>query len=243
MDQPAPRDSRSDLVPEGHAPSARGEETRQRLLSVALRVFGRDGYDGVSTRRIAAAAEANVAAIAYHFGGKRGLYLAVARSVAERNAAFVRPMEARVAETLAEAAGDRAALGRVLGRVVLGLMAGLGSAREDGRALFILRELMMPSEAFDLLHEAFFLPLNRALAAIAGAALELPPDHPTAIMRGHLLIGSVMPLIAAREVVERRLDRAILTGGAWEETATAAVASGCASLGLPAPDVCSLAED
>lgn len=231
MDQTAPRDAAAETA----AHPQRGEDTRQRLIAAALAVFGRDGYDGVSTRRIAQAAEANVAAIAYHFGGKRGLYLAVARSVAERNAAFVQPMEARVADALARAGGDRAAVGRVLARVVVGLMTGLGSAREDGRALFIVRELMMPSDAFEPLYDAFFLPLNRALAAIAGAALGLPADHPTAVLRGHLLIGSVMPMIAAREVVERRLGRPVLTAKTWEDTATAAVASACASLGLPAP--------
>lgn len=213
----------------------RGEGTRQRLITAALAVFGRDGFDGVSTRCIARAANVNVAAIAYHFGGKQGLYLAVARYVAESNAAIIGPMEARVTSALELAAGDRAALGRVLARVVLALMTGLASAREDGRAAFIMRELMMPSDAFETLYDAFFLPLNRTLAAIAGAALGLPTDDPMAIMRGHLLIGSVMPLIAGREVVERRLERSILTAGSWEETATAAVASACGSLGLPAP--------
>lgn len=164
----------------------RGEETRHRLIAAALAVFGRDGFDGVSTRRIAAAADVNVAAIAYHFGGKRGLYMAVARTVAEHNAEIVQPMEAHVADALARANGDRAALGRVLADVTLRLMSGLVQSREDGRAAFILRELMSPSDAFEPLYQAFFLPLNRMLAAIAGAALDLPPDHPVGDLTGTL---------------------------------------------------------
>lgn len=54
-----------------------GEATRERLLAVARERFAVRGYDGASVRAIAEAAGANVAAIAYHFGGKEGLYRAV----------------------------------------------------------------------------------------------------------------------------------------------------------------------
>ena len=48
--------------------------TRQDLLEAATTVFAAQGYDGASVREIAARAEANQAAISYHFGGKEGLY-------------------------------------------------------------------------------------------------------------------------------------------------------------------------
>ena len=49
-------------------------ETRQRLLEVSARLFAERGLDGVTVREICRAAEANVAAINYHFGDKLGLY-------------------------------------------------------------------------------------------------------------------------------------------------------------------------
>lgn len=217
------------------AVSDRGEETRRRLMEAALPVFARDGYDGVSTRRIAEAAGANVAAIAYHFGGKRGLYLAVARCVAERSGAAFAPVAERVAAEVTAADGDRARLGAVLARVLEAFMRGMMTAREDGRAGFLVRELLTPSDAFDILYDGFFAPMNRTMTAIAAAALGLPPDSPQAVMRGHLMLGAVMPLIAGRAVVERRLGRGILEGGVLDETIATAVAAACASLGLPAP--------
>ena len=60
----------------------RGDETRQRLIAAATEVFGRLGFEAASTRAIADAAGANLAAIPYHFGGKEGLYLAVADAIA-----------------------------------------------------------------------------------------------------------------------------------------------------------------
>lgn len=213
----------------------RGEETRRRLIEAALPVFARDGFDGVSIRRIAEAAGANVAAIAYHFGGKRGLYVAVAEAVAARSAAGLAPLAAGVAAEVAAANGDRQRLGRLLATVVGRLMHSLVTAREDGRAGFLLRELLMPSEAFESLDRDFFAPMNRAFAAIAGAALGLPPAHEQAILRGHLVLGAIMPLIAARAVVERRLGRTILDGASLDGTIAVAIAGACGSLGLPVP--------
>jgi AcrR family transcriptional regulator len=52
-------------------------QTRERLLLAGLRLFAEKGYAQTSTREIAAAAQANIAAIAYYFEGKAGLYKAL----------------------------------------------------------------------------------------------------------------------------------------------------------------------
>jgi AcrR family transcriptional regulator len=51
-------------------------ESRQRILDTALHLFSLGGYDKVSVRDIAQAAQVNVAAVSYHFGGKPSLYKA-----------------------------------------------------------------------------------------------------------------------------------------------------------------------
>ena len=60
------------------APAARAaaddHETRQRLLTVAERLFADRGFKKVTVREICRAARANVAAVNYHFGDKLGLY-------------------------------------------------------------------------------------------------------------------------------------------------------------------------
>lgn len=53
------------------------DPTRERILEAALPVFAQLGFDGASTRKLAEAAGVNVATLAYWFGDKRGLYLAV----------------------------------------------------------------------------------------------------------------------------------------------------------------------
>jgi AcrR family transcriptional regulator len=54
--------------------------TRQRLLRAGARLFSERGYDGVSVADLAARAGVTKALISYHFGGKRGLYVAVLES-------------------------------------------------------------------------------------------------------------------------------------------------------------------
>jgi AcrR family transcriptional regulator len=57
--------------------SKTGEDSQQRILDAALPLFAEHGFAGTSTRLVAGAAEVNVATLAYYFGDKRGLYVAV----------------------------------------------------------------------------------------------------------------------------------------------------------------------
>ncbi len=61
-----------------------GADTRERILDAACRLFAAGGYDGTSTRQVGAAAGANIATIAYHFGDKEGLYHATLGRMYER---------------------------------------------------------------------------------------------------------------------------------------------------------------
>ena len=48
------------------------EDSRERLMLAALRLFASQGYAKTSTRELAEAASVNVAAISYYFGDKAG---------------------------------------------------------------------------------------------------------------------------------------------------------------------------
>ena len=50
--------------------------TPSRILAAAGDIFGTYGFKAATIRRIAREANANVAAINYHFGGKDGLFSA-----------------------------------------------------------------------------------------------------------------------------------------------------------------------
>ena len=51
--------------------------TKEALLAAAIRVFADKGFDAATVRDICGMAQANVAAVNYHYGGKDALYAAV----------------------------------------------------------------------------------------------------------------------------------------------------------------------
>src|SRR4051812_14548808 len=51
-------------------------ETRRRLITAAAEEFARHGFANARVRHIVDHAQANLAAVNYHFGGKDGLYRA-----------------------------------------------------------------------------------------------------------------------------------------------------------------------
>ncbi|MEE1652681.1 CerR family C-terminal domain-containing protein [Brachymonas sp. G13] len=61
---------------------ADSQQSRERLLQTALRLFAEQGFSKTSTRAIAQAAGVNISAISYYFGDKQGLY----------RSAFLEPM-------------------------------------------------------------------------------------------------------------------------------------------------------
>ena len=54
----------------------RGEETRARIIGAAMQLFGEKGFEGVTTREIAAQAEVPAPSLQYYFENKEGLYKA-----------------------------------------------------------------------------------------------------------------------------------------------------------------------
>ncbi|MBQ4472578.1 MAG: CerR family C-terminal domain-containing protein [Alphaproteobacteria bacterium] len=59
-------------------------DTKAKILETALYEFATRGYDQTATRDILAKAKANVAAISYYFGNKKGLYIEVLSSIAAK---------------------------------------------------------------------------------------------------------------------------------------------------------------
>ncbi|HWE34929.1 MAG TPA: CerR family C-terminal domain-containing protein [Isosphaeraceae bacterium] len=122
-----------------------------RLLDTAIDRFGREGLDGASTRAIAAAAGTAMSSITYHYGGKRGLYLAAARRIADRMGERMAPVPAASAASDREGQGPDAALDELLA-ILDRFVEVMVHPESAAWARFIVREQMEPTEAFDVLY-------------------------------------------------------------------------------------------
>ena len=77
-----------------------GDSTRDKILRAGEKLFAADGFDRVTLRQIARAADQrNVAAVQYHFGSKSGLLAAIVDDHREE-------IDARRAELLEKAEAD-----------------------------------------------------------------------------------------------------------------------------------------
>jgi AcrR family transcriptional regulator len=181
----------------------RGAETRAQLIEAALDVFGRLGFEGATTREIARAAGANLAAIVYHFGSKEALHLAVAEHVALNIRASVGPALAGAADpaAIATPAAARAMFGRLIETYVDVLV---GSAEAERWARFIVREQMQPTAAFEVIYQIMGGAVGIATRLVA-TALGRPEDEETRL-RVFAMFGQVLVFRVAQALVLRRME-------------------------------------
>ncbi len=182
-------------------------DARQRLIEAALAVFGEHGFKGASTRAIAGAAGANIAAIPYYFGGKEGLYLAVAGHIADEITSRMGP-GLRGAEMLA---GNPSTTDEQRRHTMLALADGfvsmmVGTEEAALWARFIVREQFDPTEAFDILYERIMAPSYVAISKLLGPMLGLEPDSEALKLRVFSIIGQALVFRVARSAILRRLE-------------------------------------
>lgn len=64
------------------------ENSKQKILSAATKLFAHKGFDAVSVREICKEANANLCLISYNFGGKQELYNAIIDDLIEKQTRY-----------------------------------------------------------------------------------------------------------------------------------------------------------
>ncbi len=139
------------------------EDTRDRILLAAQKLFAEKGFDSTSVRDITSEADCNVASVNYHFGGKESLYLETFRSMLgvlrdRRLEVFGEQLERDPAPSLEE----------YVEAFAIGMLDPLVD-HSRGRLFldFVSRELIAPRLPRGVFLEEFIDPLmERAVAAL-----------------------------------------------------------------------------
>ncbi len=186
-------------------PNPKNDGTRERLIQAGLTVFGEHGFNGSTTRMLAAKAGANLAAIPYHFGGKQGLYLAVAEYVADRIAEHLLPVVEEINESFDNGMDRTAALDHLhaLYRNFARLI--ICNEEADTWAALIMREQANPTEAFDVLYNRVMVHVAMASNRLVGMIIGKPIDDPETALLATTLLGQIMIFRTSRATVLRRL--------------------------------------
>ena len=204
-------------APRRNIASARGADTRRRLIDTAIEVFATYGYDGTSTRRLAERANVNLPAIQYHFGSKEGLYRAVVGYFSDYIEQQMAPVGVRVTAAFAAGKPSRAAALRLLLELLEKFVAlvfdgGEGDTRAsvESRKLFIARAEVERSAALESLYATMRRcvgePCAMLVARLIGRSLKDEQTWlRTAAILGQATVFCNKP--AARTLHWRSMDR------------------------------------
>lgn len=188
-------------------PQKRGEATRDALIQAGLELFGEYGFQTTTTRMLCDHAGANISAIPYYFGGKRGLYHAVLHYIVERiqSQKTQNPL-ALQALLISESRPSREQARGILKQVMLGVSDFFLMSDEPRKWMqIILREQARPTDGFDIVYENHIRHMQAMIARLIGIATGMPPESDEAKLRGHAFFGQVMGFLVAREALLRML--------------------------------------
>jgi AcrR family transcriptional regulator len=190
--------------------SPAADETRATLIRAALRLFGKKGFEGTSTREIAAEAKANIGSIAYHFGCKEGLREATAdhivetiQSIAAQTLGTAQPLDAAQTDGARDPQAAQAQMVATLERMVGFFVA---SPEAGDIARFMLRETSQPTATLERIYKGVFEPLHRRLCQLWEEATGEQAESERTRLTVFTLIGQVVYFRIAREVVLKRMD-------------------------------------
>lgn len=180
-----------------------GAQTKQQLLEVAGRVFAERGYVRATSKEICELAQANIAAVNYHFGGKDGLYAAVLEEAHARLVSID-----VVTEITQSSASGADKLRRLLRKIVEEV-----ARRDDGawELRVLSRELMAPTQLKDAMMRNQVMPKAKMITGMIGEILGVPPSHPAVGRSLVNIMGPCMFLLIADPNWQRKIFPNLMT--------------------------------
>lgn len=190
----------------------KGEETRARILDVALTEFGNSGFSSVTTRKIAKKAGVNLPALTYYFGNKRGLYLACAHAIVARYRDGLAPVAEVYSATLRGTLVPdeaRTLLKRLFAELTRFLLSTSGN---QNPALFVQREIASPGPAFEILYAELWRPGIELVTNLIIPASNGLLSEKEAQVRAVLMISSLTGFLSGLPVIARTSGKADYVG-------------------------------
>ena len=187
---------------------ARGEETRARIVSAALRMFGERGFDGASTRDIATSAGVNAPALQYYFDNKEGVYLACAEHIVKRVWECMSEVITRAESAIEDEAPDERLI-ETYCDIQENLARFLFTSPEAGDwRLFIARMQAGegPQAAFQVIYQRINGRMSKVLSAIVSRMLGRPPEDEETLVRTMILSGQLHVFHVARRSLLTKLN-------------------------------------
>lgn len=176
------------------------QDTRERILDVAERLFMKHGYEATSMRLITSAADVNLAAVNYHFGSKESLLCEVFR----RRLFWLNAERLRALDLLeAEAAGAPLKPSLIL-EAFFGTLLRMGEDPDLGGMTFLRLLGRTLTEPAEFIRTFFAGEYAEVIERYKQALCRALPDVPRAeiVWRLHFMLGAMSYAIAGTDVIQ-----------------------------------------
>jgi AcrR family transcriptional regulator len=179
-------------------------ETRTRILDAAEELFMLHGFEGTSMRQLTAKAEANLAAVNYHFGSKDALIEAVfRRRLDPMNAMRIAELDRLERDAAGRAGSSILSPAQIIGAFVGASLRMIEDAKSGGRNFIRLlgRTYTDPQKHIRSLIGQLYAPaMARFKAAFERALPQMPADE--LVWRMHFMFGTLAYTLAATDTVQ-----------------------------------------
>jgi AcrR family transcriptional regulator len=187
------------------------DETHERILNAAEKLFAQFGHDGTTLRDITKAASVNLAAVNYHFGTKQALYTEVFQRV-------IRPINERRLAILGQAeqlAGDHAVPLRAIADSFIRPVFEMARGRPPFLLLMSRNFSAPPAFMHEVMAREFGFVAQRYLRALKTTLPHLPPGE--VFWRMFYVTGAMLFVAAHQQSIER-LSQGLCRIDTQEET-------------------------
>ena len=178
-------------------------DTRGRILDAALEEFAIRSLDGARTREIAKKAGVNHASINYHFGGKEGMYLEIARDAVKNFHESYSGVFAEIEAFLKGAKKSPKAAKELIKKLLILKMGSVADKNFSKFILIIKREEIYPTDAFYIFYEGVFKLFSDATAKLISIAMKGKVSKEEACLRSSCLFSMNAGFAFHRNAVSR----------------------------------------
>lgn len=187
---------------------ARGEETRARIVTAALKMFGERGFEAASTRDIATVAGVNAPALQYYFDNKEGLYLACVEHIVQRVWEYLSEGIAAAERAVEENRSDAELIEAYCTVQEANAHFMFTSDEATNWRLFMarLQSGEGPEAGFQCINQQVSTRMIKVLSAIVGRMLGRSPDDEETMVRTMMLSSQMHVFHVARKSVLTKLN-------------------------------------
>ena len=187
---------------------ARGEETRARIVTAALKMFGERGFDAASTRDIATIAGVNAPALQYYFDNKEGLYLACVEHIVKRVWEHLADSVAAAERAVAENKSDAELIDAYCNIQEAQAHFMFTSDEAGDWRLFMarLQSGVGPAAGTQWIHQHIGSRVTKALSTIVGRMLGRSAEDEETLLRTIMLNGQMHVFHLARQSLLAKLN-------------------------------------